>query len=175
MYLMYLFMYLKILINALFSSSFIGQSNICMTSNLLLTEMLTITEKSALFKRKSIFRRAHILENTYLNKSYSLQMNNAWYIFDLGISHTYPTMIKLGRVIPYLKKIQKTNGQKRYQQSATFVVIRNFLMSDLKNDIFKITFLKFKCSQNCFEPSLLVWQSLFTIIQKLYRHLTVQS
>ena len=35
------------------------------------------------------------------------------------ICHTYPKMIKLGTVIPYLKKIQKTNGQKRYQQSAT--------------------------------------------------------
>ena len=53
------------------------------------------------------------------------------------ICHTYPTMMKLGTVIPYLKKIQKSNGQKRYQQSATFVVIRNFLMSDLKNDTFK--------------------------------------
>ena len=39
------------------------------------------------------------------------------------ICHTYPTMIKRGTVIPYLKKIQKINGQKRYQQSATFVVI----------------------------------------------------
>ena len=64
-------------------------------------------------------------------------------------------MIKLGTVIPYLKNIQKTNGQKRYQQSATFVVIRNFLMSDLKNGIFKMTFSKFKCSQNYFETSLL--------------------
>ena len=66
----------------------------------------------------------------------------------LKICHTYPTMIKRGTVIPYLKKIQKINGQKRYQQSATFVVIWNFLMSDWKNEILKMTFSEFKCSQN---------------------------
>ena len=42
------------------------------------------------------------------------------------ICHTYPKMIKLGTVIPYLKKIQKTKGQKRYQQSATFADIMQF-------------------------------------------------
>ena len=80
------------------------------------------------------------------------------------ICHTYPTTIKLGTVLPYLKKIKKTNGQKRYQRSATFVVFRNFLMSDLKNSIFKMTFSKFKCSQNYLETSLPTWQSMFTII-----------
>ena len=55
-------------------------------------------------------------------------------------------MIELGRIIPYLKKIQKSNGQKRYQESATFIVIRIFLMSDLKNDIFKKTFSKLNAS-----------------------------
>ena len=69
------------------------------------------------------------------------------------ICHTYPTMIKLGTVTPYLRKIEKTNGQKRYQQGATFVVIRNFIMSDFKNCILKMTFSKFKCSQNYFENS----------------------
>ena len=75
-------------------------------------------------------------------------MNDAWYIVNLiqdwlfwccprigegqkdlplpKICHTYPKMIKLGTVIPYLKKIQKTNGQKRYQQSATFADIMQF-------------------------------------------------
>ena len=73
-------------------------------------------------------------------------------------------MIKRDTVIPYLKKIKKINGQKRYQQSATFVVIGNFLMSDLKNEIFKMAFSKFKCSQNYFETSLFTWQSMCTII-----------
>ena len=45
----------KILVNALFASSFVGQSNICMTSDLILPEMLTITVKSAIFKTKSVF------------------------------------------------------------------------------------------------------------------------
>ena len=80
------------------------------------------------------------------------------------ICHIYPKMIKLGTVIPYLKKIQKTNGQKRYQQSTSFVVIRNSLMSDLKNDIFKMTFSKFKCSQIYFETSLFTRQTIFIII-----------
>ena len=75
-------------------------------------------------------------------------MNNAWYIVNLTqdslfwcctwiredqkdlplpkICHTYPTMTKLGTVKPYLKKIQKPNGQKRYQESATFVDIMQF-------------------------------------------------
>ena len=41
-----MYLCMKILVDALFSSSFVGQSNICMTSNLILTEMLTITGKS---------------------------------------------------------------------------------------------------------------------------------
>ena len=61
-----MYLCVKILVNALTSSSFIGQSNTCITSNLILTEMLTITEKSAIFKKKSIFwiapTREHIFE-----------------------------------------------------------------------------------------------------------------
>ena len=147
--------------------------------------MLAITEKSAIFKKKSFFEALQ-LENTYSSKSNSLQMNNAWYIINViqdwlfgsargwerakktsllpKICNTYPTTIKLGTVLPYLKKIKKTNGQKRYQRSATFVVFRNFLMSDLKNSIFKMTFSKFKCRKNYLETSLPTWQSMFTII-----------
>ena len=88
------------------------------------------------------------------------------------ICHTYPTTIKLGTVLPYLKKIKKTNGKKRYQQSATFVVFRNFVMSDLKNSIFKMTFSKFKCSQNYLETSLPTWQSTFTILYYLQFYTT---
>ena len=36
--------------------------------------------------------------------------------------------------------------------------------SDLKNEIFKMAFSKFKCSQNYFETSLFTWQSMCTII-----------
>ena len=64
-------------------------------------------------------------------------------------------------VILYLKKIR----QKRFQQSATFVVIRNFLMPDLQNSIFKIAFSKIKCSQNYLEMSLPSWQSMFPILE----------
>ena len=54
----------------------------------------------------------------------------------LKISHIYPTMMKLGTVIPYLKKIQKIYEspdtpldlcwhQHFYQKSANFVISRN--------------------------------------------------
>ena len=81
------------------------------------------------------------------------------------IFHTYPAIIKLGTVIPYLKKIQKTNWQKRYQQSATFVVIRNFLISDLKNDVFKISFQ----SLNAAKTILKLVYSLGKVCLQLYR------
>ena len=72
----------KILINALFPSSFIGKSNIYMTSNLILAEML-ILQRNQLFLRKNLFFEEPQLQDTYSNKPYSLQMNNVWYIFNL--------------------------------------------------------------------------------------------
>ena len=43
---------MKTFVSALFSSGFIGQSNIRMKSNLVLTEMFTISKKSAILQEK---------------------------------------------------------------------------------------------------------------------------
>ena len=45
-----MYLNVKILVNTLFLSGLIVQSNINMASNLVLTEMFTITEKSAILK-----------------------------------------------------------------------------------------------------------------------------
>ena len=54
------------------------------------------------------------------------------------ICHTYPTMIKLGTVIPYLKKIQKSNGQKRYHNKAQLLL----LLETSSCQIWKMAFSK---------------------------------
>ena len=59
-----MYLCVKILVNTLFLSGLIVQSNISMASNLVLTEMFTITEKSAVLKKSDFWRaptRYHII------------------------------------------------------------------------------------------------------------------